>query len=158
MKDNWFDTHTIKNPKEYGVLYAQIVLPKGHKLEWLRHCALTSVLPKDLQNEIKKLSSDINNKYKSVIVIPMDNRIAPGCTTKPEAIDEVANAIYEGMSKIFKKLLNEDNRIRLVYTTGEMDSKHIKTCKSTHIIGNFPVMIKVGEYLDSSNKPGIFKI
>jgi len=158
MKTNWFDTHAIENPKEYGVLYAQVALPTNHKLAWLRHCALTNILPKDIQKEIKKLSDNINTKYKNVIIIPMDNRILTGCTTKPEAIDEVANAIYEGMSSIFKKLLNEDNCIRLVYSTGEMDSKHIKTCNSTHEIGHFPIMVKVGRYLDSSNNPGIFNI
>lgn len=157
-KINWYDTHPIENPKEYGVIYAQAVFPKGHKMEWLRYCAMTNILPKELQVEIKELSTYINTKYKDVIVIPMDNRVVPGCTTTPEAIDEVAKEIYDGMSKIFKKLLNEDNCVRLSYGVGEMDEKHIKTCKSTHEIGHFPIMVKVGRFLDSSVEPGMFKL
>jgi len=33
-----------------------------------------------------------------VIVVPMDKRIMPGCVTKPEAIEEVAKSIYDGMN------------------------------------------------------------
>ena len=62
--------------KEYGILYARVVLPKEHRLHWLSHCNLTGMLPKDLQEEIKTLSSEINSKYKDVI-IPMDNSIIP---------------------------------------------------------------------------------
>ncbi len=112
--------------KEYGILYAQVVFPKGHRLAWLRHCALTNILPKDLQKEIRDLSTSINDKYKESIIIPMDNRIVPGCTTTPEMIDVIATDIYNGMNNIF--------------------------------IGNYPLTIKVGRYLDAADEVGMFKV
>ena len=39
---------------EYGILYAKVVFPSNHRLYWLNHCFLTNILPKDLQEEIKK--------------------------------------------------------------------------------------------------------
>jgi len=143
--------------KEYGVLYAKIVLPKGHKLEWLKYCALTNILPKDLQNEIKELSTKINIKYKNFIIVPMDNRIIPGCITTPESIEEVSKSIYNGMMEFMKKLTGEDNCIRLVYGIGEMPES-IENINSTHEIGNFPIMLKVGGFFDSSDKSGIFRV
>lgn len=149
----------IDNPREYGILYAQAVFPKGHKLEWIRYCALTDILPKDLQKEIKNLSTEINDKYKDVIIVPMDNKILPGCITKPESIEEVSSDIYQGMLNIFKKLTGDTNCVRLVYGVGEMDSDWIETkTDSTHEVGNFPIMVKVGRTLDSSNEPGIFRV
>jgi len=154
--------------KEYGILYAKVVFPRTHKLEWLAHCHLTNILPKDLQTEIRRLSNDINQKWKDSIVIPMDNSIMPGCTTEPEVIEEVANDIYKGMLDIFKRLSGDENCIRLVYGTGELDEEHIKTVVSTHEIGSFPIMVKIGHFLDYGEsgksygrftyEPGIFKV
>jgi hypothetical protein len=153
--------------KEYGILYARVVFPRNHKLEWISHCALTGILPKDLKNEIKRLSEHINQKWKDSIVIPMDNSIVPGCTTKPEVIEEVAHDIYKGMLDMFKRLSGDENCIRLVYGVGELPEKHIKECESTHEIGHFPIMVRIGHFLDYgpdgswnriSYEPGIFKV
>lgn len=155
--------------KEYGILYAKVVFPSNHKLSWLNHCFLTNILPKDLQDEIKKLSTYINSKYKDSIVVPMDNRIIPGCVSKPELIEDIANDIYQGMLDIFKRLTGDENCIRLVYGIGEVDKEHMENnVKSTHEVGNFPIMIKIGTFLDygkggkESRKfdytPGIFKV
>ncbi len=152
---------------EYGILYARAVFPKENRLYWLNFCNLTGLLPKDLQVEIKNLSTEINSRYKESIVIPMDNSIIPGCVTKPELIEEVANDIYQGMLNIFKRLSGDDNCIRLVYGVGELPEKYIKNVKSTHEIGSFPIMIKIGHFLDygpdgkgsgSTYEPGLFKI
>jgi len=159
--------------KEYGILYARPVFPKNHPLEWLSHCIITGVLPKVLQTEILNLSNHINLKWKDSIIIPMDNSIAPGCTTKPEVIEEVANDIYQGMLDIFKKLSDDENCVRLVYGVGKLPESHMKTVESTHEIDSFPIMVKIGHFFDygpvgkknadgSWNKttyePGIFKI
>lgn len=144
--------------KEYGILYAHAGFPKGSKFEWLNYCAMTNILPKDLQEEIKKLSEHINSKYRDVIIIPMDNRIVPGCVITPEYIDIVAKDIYEEMKSIFKKLINNENCVRLVYSVGQIHEERIKKAESAHEIGNYPVMVKVGRFLDSSTKAGIFKI
>lgn len=144
--------------KEYGVVYAKSAFPKGHKLEWLNYCALTNILPKDIQIEIKELSTYINDKYKDVIIVPMDNRIVPGCISTPESIDDIAKDIYDGMNNIFKKLIDEGNRVRLVYGVGEIHESHIVDCDSAHEVGNYPIMIKVGRTLDSSNESGLYKV
>ena len=153
--------------KEYGILYSRTVFPKENRLYWLNFCALTNMLPKDLQKEIKDLSIEINSKYKDVIIIPMDNLIIPGCVTKPEAIEEVAKSIYQGMLDIFKRLSGDENCIRLVYGVGELPEEHMNNVKSTHEVGSFPIMIKIGHFLDygpggkgsgSTYEPGLFKI
>jgi hypothetical protein len=154
---------------EYGILYAKVVFPSNHKLSWLNQCFLTNILPKDLQVEIKRLSNDINLKYKDFIIVPMDNRIIPGCVSKPESIEIIANDIYQGMLDIFKRLTGDENCIRLVYGVGEVDEDHMEnTVKSTHEVGSFPIMIKIGTFLDygpggkESRKfdygPGIFRV
>jgi len=138
-----------RNMKEYGVLYAKTCFPKDHKLNWLMYCNMSNLLPKDLLTEISTLSEHINSEFKDVIIIPMDKSIIPGCVTEPESIEEVANEIYTGMNNIFEKLVGESDVIRLVYGVGEMDSDWIENkVESTHEIGNFPIMIKVGHFLD----------
>jgi len=149
----------LKINMEYGILYAKVTFPSNHRLSWLNDCFLTNILPKDLQEEIRKLSIDINSKYKDSIVVPMDNRIIPGCVSRPESIEDIANDIYQGMSDIFKRLGVDENCIRLVYGIGEVDEDHMEnTVKSAHEVGGFPIMIKIGRFLDSSKKPGIFKV
>jgi hypothetical protein len=149
-----------RNMKEYGVLYAKTCFPKDHKLNWLMYCNMSNLLPKDLLTEISTLSEHINSEFKDVIIIPMDKSIIPGCVTEPESIEEVANEIYTGMNNIFEKLVGESDVIRLVYGVGEMDSNWIENkVESTHEIGNFPIMIKVGHFLDygpGGKKSGTF--
>jgi len=153
--------------KEYGILYARTVFPKENKLYWLNFCNLTGILPKDLQKEIKNLSVEINSKYKDVIIVPMGNSIIPGCITIPESIEEVSNSIYQGMLDIFRRLSGDENCIRLVYGVGELPEEHMNNVKSTHEVGSFPIMIKIGHFLDygpggkgsgSTYEPGLFKI
>lgn len=135
--------------KEYGVLYAKTCFPKEHKLNWITYCNMPSLLPKDLQKEISILAEYINSKFKDVIVVPMDKSTIPVCVTYPESIEEVANEIYTGMNKIFEKLVGENDVIRLVYGIGEMDENWIENkVETTHEIGSFPIMIKIGHFLD----------
>ncbi len=154
---------------EYGILYAKVVVPEGNKLRWLSHCGLgVDILPKDLQKELISLVDKINTQYKDVIVIPMDKRIMPGCTTKPEAVEEVAKAIYDGMNQIIEKLTGQTNTIRLVYGVGELPENWMDSVTSTHEIGGFPIMIKIGHFLDYGQagkksgdycyEPGLFKV
>ena len=145
--------------KEYGVLYARVCFPKEHRLNWISFCNIFSLLPKDLQSEVSSLTESINTKYKDVIVVPMDKSIIPGCVTLPDSIEEVANEIYTGMNKIFEKLVGETDVVRLVYGIGEMNKDWIeKETTTTHEIGNFPIMVKVGRFLDygeAGKKSGI---
>jgi len=143
--------------KEYGVLYAKVCVPRENKIHWLGHCAMYNILPKDLKREIKILSENINKKYKDSIVIPMDKRIMPGITTNPEVIEQVAQDIFDGMNLMMEKITGDMNCIRLVWGIGEMDEE-IEDRESSHMIGNYPIMIKVGQTLDHGWKPGIFKV
>ena len=79
--------------KEYGILYAKVCFPKDHRLHWLGHCGIFNILPKDLKDEIIKLSNHINQKWKDIIVV-----------------------------------------------------------------GNFPIMIKVGRTVDHGWEPGMFRV
>lgn len=67
--------------------------------------------------------------------------------------------IYGGMNEIFDKLIGETNVIRLVYGIGEMNKDWIeKETTTTHEIGNFPIMVKLGHFLDygeAGKKSGI---
>lgn len=145
--------------KSYGVLYAKVSLKRDDKLYWLKHCAITSLLPTVLKTEIKLLSDRINLKYKEHLVVPMDNRITPGCTTKPDKIKEVATDIYNGLSEIFKRIYNKENCIRLVYGIGELPSEWIENkVETTHEVGNFPIMVKVGRTLDKVDTPGMYEV
>lgn len=142
----------------YGILYTQTVFPKGHRYEWLRFCNLTNILPLDLKQATKALSDRINSEFSDSIVVKMDNSIFPGCVTTPDKIEEVAQAIYDGMSEIFRKLKVDDNCIRLVYGVGEIEEKWMTKVKSAHEIGSFPIMIKIGRTLDSAKTPGIINV
>jgi hypothetical protein len=90
--------HLYGEVKEYGVLYAKVCVPKDNRFHWLGHCGLFNILPKDLREEIILLADRINSKYKDSIILPMDKRIMPGCTTTPEVIEEVAKDIFDGMN------------------------------------------------------------
>lgn len=148
--------------KEYGVLYAKVTLPTQHKQHWLGHCALFNILPKDLKEEIIRITNYINTEWADSIFIPMDVRIMPGIVTTPEAIEGVANDIYNEMNAMMKKLIGEDNCIRVVYGVGKFDEEHMeyvkKEFKTAHMIGNYPIMVKVGRTLDNEWTPGIYRV
>lgn len=150
----------IKKPKEYGVLYVKINFPDDDtKYRWLNYCHLIGVLPKDLKKEIFNLADKINEKWGDNIIIPLDKRPMPGCTTEPEVIDEVAKEVFDGFEDIYKRLTGYENVIRLVYGVGEMDKDQINRAGSTHTIGNFPLMVKVGRTLTKRGAPsGLFKV
>jgi len=153
------DGKVIKKMTNYGILYAKVSFPKHHQLHWLAHCGLFDILPKDLKNEIISLSDRINQKWKDYIIVPMDRRIEPGIITKPEVIKEVAQDIFDGMNIMMKKLTGETDCIRLVYGVGELDEDWIENhVESTHEVGSFPIMIKIGRSVDRGSEPGIFMV
>jgi hypothetical protein len=140
---------------EYGVFYLKTVFPKGHRLEWLNYLHISKSMPKDLSDELNLLVSEINSK--NGIIIPMDKGVDPGCVTSPEIIEEVSNEVYNRFCEIFERLTSDNVKdcIRLVWGIGEMENINYK---STHYLPPYPIMIKVGRFLDSSKKPGIYKI
>jgi hypothetical protein len=140
---------------EYGIFYLKTVFPKGHRLEWLNYLHISKSMPKDLSDELNLLVSEINSK--NGIIIPMDKGVDPGCVATPEIIEEVANEVYNRYCEIFERLTSDNVKdcIRLVWGIGEMEDVNYK---STHYLPSYPIMIKVGRFLDSSKKSGIYKV
>lgn len=148
----------IRNNMEYGILYARVVFDKGHEYNWLRYCRMFNALPQDLKDELEILSNEINTKYAEDIVIKMDASIIPGCVTKADKIEEIAQEIYTKMQEIFTKLNIDNNCVRLVYGVGEMDKDIVNNEETTHMLPSWDIMVKVGTTLDKSNKAGIIKV
>lgn len=139
---------------EYGVIYIKICPKKGTPGEWIRYCQILSATPKSFQKNSEDIANNINTKYSDSIVIPMDIDVHPGCTTTPESVEEVATDMYNQFSELAERQ-GIPNSIRCVYSVGEMDNVDYE---STHNLPPYPVMIKVGRFLDESDEPGIFKI
>jgi hypothetical protein len=151
---NWATIRSAdKKIPEYGIFYLKTVFPKRHKLEWLNYLSLSRSLPKDLSEEIDNIANDINSREG--IVIPLDRAIQPGCVTLPEIVEEVANEVYNRFCEIFEKLTGDKDCIRLVWGIGEIENVDEET---THHLHHYPILIKVGRFLDSSKKPGIYKV
>jgi hypothetical protein len=53
------------------------------------------------------------------------------------------------------KIQGIPNSIRCVYSVGELENVNKE---STHLLLAYPVMIKIGRFLDESDEPGIYKV
>jgi hypothetical protein len=139
---------------EYGVIYIKICPKKGTPGEWIRYCQILSATPKSFQQNAEDIANDINTKYSDSIVIPMDIDVHPGCTTTPESVEEVATDMYNQFCDLAERQ-GVPNSIRCVYSVGELSNVEVD---STHHLGNYEVMVKVGRFLDESDEPGIFRV
>ena len=139
---------------EYGVIYIKICPKEGTPGEWIKYCQILSATPKSFQKNAEDIANDINTKYSDSIVIPMDIDVHPGCTTTPESVEEVATDMYNQFCVLAERQ-GIPNSIRCVYSVGEMDNVDYE---STHYLPPYPVMVKVGRFLDESYEPGIYKI
>ena len=74
---------------EYGVIYTKICPKDGMPGDWIKYCHFLSETPKSFQENVKRIVDDINSIYKEYIVIPMDEDVHPGCTTKPDKVKEI---------------------------------------------------------------------
>ena len=139
---------------EYGVIYIKVCPKEGTPGEWIKYCQILSATPKSFQKNAEDIANDINTKYSDSIVIPMDIDVHPGCTTTSESVEEVATDMYNQFSELAERQ-GVPNSIRCVYSVGEMDNVDYE---STHYLPPYPVMVKVGRFLDESYEPGIYKI
>ena len=139
---------------EYGVIYIKVCPKKGTPGEWIRYCQILSATPKSFQKNAENIANNINTKYSDNIIIPMDIDVHPGCTTTPEVVEEVATDMYNQFCELAERQ-GVPNSIRCAYSVGEMDNVDYE---STHYLPSYPVMVKVGRFLDESDEPGIFKI
>ena len=139
---------------EYGVIYIKICPPKGHKSEWIKYCHILSETPKSFQQNVREIANDINSKYSTDILIPMDIAVSPGSVTAPEKVEEIATDMYNQFLELADRQ-GISNSVRCVYSIGELSNINVD---STHHLGNDEVMVKVGRFLDESDEPGIYKI
>ena len=139
---------------EYGVIYIKICPKDGTPGEWIKYCQVISGTPKSFQKNSEEIANDINTKYSDDIVIPMDIDVHPGCTTTPEKVDEIAQDMYNQFCELAERQ-GIPNSIRCVYSIGELENVDKE---STHHLISYPVMTKIGRFLDESDEPGIYKI
>jgi hypothetical protein len=139
---------------EYGVIYIKVCPKDGTLGDWIKHCHILSATPKSFQQNVKEIANDINNKYSNDIVIPMDIRVHPGCTTKAEKVEEVATDIYNQFLELVERQ-GIPNSVRCVYSTGELSDVNVE---STHQLVSDEAVIRLGHFLDESDEPGLFNI
>jgi hypothetical protein len=137
-----------------GVMYVKICPEDNQSGSWIKYCYIKSVAPKSFQLGLNNIVNYINKTYRDNIIIPMDDNLHPGIVTKSNEIYTIAKEIYEK----FCILASEEgipNSIRCVYSIGDLPDIN---AKSTHLLPNSELIIKLGRYLDSSEKSGIFEI
>ena len=138
----------------YGVIYIKICPKEGTPGDWIKYCQIISATPKSFQLNAKEIADDINVRYSNDIVIPMDIDVHPGCTTTPESVKEIATDMYNQFCELVERQ-GIPNSVRCVYSIGEMEKVDVD---STHHLPAYPVMVKVGHFLDESDDPGIFEL
>jgi hypothetical protein len=137
---------------EYGIIYIKVCPERS--ATWLKHCHILSSTPISFQQNVVDITNNINSKYSNDIVIKMDVAIHPGCTTTPEKVEEVATDMYNQYCELAVRQ-GIANSIRCVYTIGELSNVDVK---STHQLCNDDAVVKLGHFLDESDKPGLFRI
>jgi hypothetical protein len=138
---------------EYGVIYTKICPKDGTPGDWIKYCHFLSETPKSFQENVAIITEDINTRFKDDIVIPMDEDVHPGCTTKPEKVREIA----EEMHRLYSEMCERQgipNTVRTVYTIGELDNVDKE---STHYLHG-ETMVKLGRFLDKYDETGIYEI
>ena len=143
--------------KEYGVVYSSLTLGTENKYKWLEYCQIPSLLPKDLKLKIDEMVSSINEKYSDNLYVKLGSGICDGCICDPECVSDIAKDLFEKTCMLYKEFIKQDDCVKLVYTTGDM-LEEIESEDSIHRVESYPVMIKIGRFLDNLRKPGIFKI
>lgn len=137
-----------------GVMYVKICPDDKQSGSWIKYCYIKSITPKSFQLGSNCIVNYINSTYKDDIIIPMDDNVHPGIVTKPDKIYTIAKEIYEKFCILASKE-GMPNSIRCVYSIGNLIDTNVK---SIHFLSNSDLMIKLGRYLDSSEKSGIFEI
>ena len=110
-------------------------------------------------SRVKVLVDNINNKFKDSIYLPIDKSIHPGCCSKPEQIEQIANELYQGLVSIFNELAGE-NFVKLAWCEIKLDD--IKNVTTLHHVGystntNLDI-VKFGRTFDKIKEPGIYQL
>lgn len=135
---------------EYGVMYIKIV-SGDEKLSWLQYCYIFGALPKQIQRGIKEITDRLNEKYKDDLVIPLTYSAQNGCVVNYKQVYRISNDLYYEYFDMLKDI-SDKLSVRLVYSIGEIDNINVK---SIHEVDNDDVMVRIGQFLDKYNLPGI---
>ena len=129
------------------------MVPKD-KLSWIKYCHIFAALPQELQDGIKIIVDELNEKYKDDLIIPFSYTSQTGCLVNPNVYSKVAEELYIKYDNMMKKYI-DDSSIRIVCGIG--DIKRIDF-DSVHKLHPEPIVVKVGHTLDSSNDTGIWGV
>lgn len=136
----------------YGAIYLKVCPVEGSEGEWIKYCNIFSSMPKSFQLNTKEIVEDINTRYSEYMAIPMDIEIHPGCVASPEKVKEIAEDMYRQYSEMCERQGIPDS-VRCVYSIGEMENVDVE---SIHDLYSYPVIVKLGRFLDESDEPGLF--
>ncbi len=136
----------------YGLIYLRIV-PKD-QLTWIKYCQIFSALPKQLQNDIRTIVDDLNEKYKSDLIVPFSYTPQTGAVVNPMSYNKIVQDLYDRYDSMMKKYISEPS-IRIVVDVGNIENTDFN---SVHKLRPEPVVVKVGHKLDSSDDSGIYRI
>lgn len=138
---------------EYGVIYTKICPKDGVPGDWIKYCHFLSETPKSFQDNVREIVADINTRFADDIVIPMDEDVHPGCTTRPDRVREVAEEMHRQYSELCERQGIPDT-VRTAFNVGEIENVDKET--THHLIGQ--TMTKLGRFLDESDEPGIYEV
>jgi len=152
-----------ENTKTYGVLYGAPIFPNNHKRVWMNYAFgyfTMKNMPKEFSEQVKEITTSINNNFSDKIIIPLGSSTTPGLVCEPDVIEEIANSLFIE----FNKLL--DNNYKVVWSIGEMDEESILLKQATriqktptlHHLNPYDVVVRVGRKLDSIKEPGLYKV
>jgi hypothetical protein len=84
----------------------------------------------------------------------MDISLHPGCTTTADKVEDIATDMFNQFSDMMERN-GLENCVREAYSIGEINNPSF--VDSTHHLQD-DIMIQLGEYLDESDEPGLFKV
>jgi len=134
------------------LIYLKIV-PKD-KLSWIKYCHIFNALPQELQDNIKIILDELNEKYKDDLIIPFSYTSQTGCVVNSKIGSKVANDLFIRYDSMMKKYI-DDPSIRIVYGIGDIEKLNVN---SVHELHPEPVVVKVGRTLDKSDETGIWYV
>jgi len=143
--------------KTYGIVYAQVCLPRDHGLEWLRWCNSPMMLTEWVREKIKDIVDGLNNKWKDELIVKFNASPMPTCLCKPGRTSEIAQDLCDRFNEFMTPYTEIEQNMRVVWTEGEMPEV-VEQAPTAHQLGNYPPSIKMGKSLEAGNECGVFKV
>ena len=137
---------------KYVLIYLKII-PKD-KLSWIKYCNIFGALPTFIQNDIKIIVDELNEKYKNDLIIPFSYTPQTGCLVNPKNYSNVVGELFIKYDSMMKKY-NDNPSIRIVFGIGDIERIDFD---SVHKLHPEPIIVKIGHTLDSSDETGIWRV